>query len=60
MVLVGAAARMSIVRAQEPGQLIGFLSGYLRPIGSFANMIPGPLAAFSQGLKEMGFIEGGT
>jgi putative ABC transport system substrate-binding protein len=56
MVLAGVAAQMSVVRAQEPGQVIGFLSGYLRPIGS--NMLPGGLAAFSQGLKEMGFLEG--
>ena len=37
--------------AQEPLNVIGFLS-------SFSDVVPGSLAAFRQGLKETGFVEG--
>jgi putative tryptophan/tyrosine transport system substrate-binding protein len=50
-VLAGTTAWISAARAQEPRHVIGFLS-------SFSEVIPGSLAAFYQGLKETGFIEG--
>src|SRR4029077_20868862 len=50
--LGGAAAWVSQARAQEPRRVIGFLGS-----GSF-DTFPGGLAAFVQGLKDTGFIEG--
>ena len=50
--LGGAAAWVSPARAQEPRRVIGFLGS-----GS-SDAIPGVLAAFVQGLKDTGFIEG--
>jgi putative ABC transport system substrate-binding protein len=50
--LSGAAAWVSPARAQEPRRVIGFLCG-----GS-PDTFPGGLAAFVQGLKDTGFIEG--
>jgi putative ABC transport system substrate-binding protein len=50
--LGGAAAWVFPARAQEPRRVIGFLGS-----GS-PDTFPGPLAAFVQGLKDTGFIEG--
>ena len=50
--LGGAAAWVSPARAQEPRRVIGFLGS-----GS-SDTFPGALAAFVQGLKDTGFIEG--
>ena len=50
-VLAGAMAWASGAYAQEPLHVIGFLS-------SFSDVVPGSLAAFRQGLKETGFVEG--
>ena len=50
--LGGAAAWVSPARAQEPRRVIGFLGS-----GS-SDSFPGGLAAFVQGLKDTGFIEG--
>ena len=50
--LSGAAAWVSPARAQEPRRVIGFLGS-----GS-SDTSPGQLAAFAQGLKDTGFIEG--
>jgi putative ABC transport system substrate-binding protein len=47
-----AAAWVSSARAQEPRKVIGFLAS-----GS-SDAFPGLLAAFVQGLKDTGFIEG--
>jgi len=51
--LAGATALMSAACGQEPRRAIGYLSGFSDP-----NPFPGGLAAFYQGLKETGFIEG--
>ena len=50
--LGGAAAWVSPARAQEPRRVIGFVGS-----GS-SDTFPGGLAAFVQGLKDTGFIEG--
>ena len=50
--LGGAAAWVSPARAQEPRRVIGFLGS-----GS-SDTFPGAVAAFVQGLKDTGFIEG--
>ena len=50
--LGGAAAWVSPARAQEPRRVIGFLGS------SSSDTFPGGLAAFVQGLKDTGFIEG--
>ena len=50
--LGGAAAWVSPARAQEPRRVIGVLGS-----GS-SDGFPGTLAAFAQGLKDIGFIEG--
>jgi putative ABC transport system substrate-binding protein len=50
--LGGAAAWVSPARAQEPRKVIGFLGS-----GS-SDTYPSGLAAFVQGLKDTGFIEG--
>jgi putative tryptophan/tyrosine transport system substrate-binding protein len=50
--LGGAAAWVSPARAQEPRKVIGFLGS------SSSDTYPGGLAAFVQGLKDTGFIEG--
>ena len=50
--LGGAAAWVSPARAQEPRRVIGVLGS-----GS-SDTFPGALAAFVQGLKDTGFIEG--
>jgi putative ABC transport system substrate-binding protein len=50
--LGGAAAWVSPARAQEPRRVIGYLGS-----GS-PDTFPVPLAAFVQGLKDTGFIEG--
>ena len=52
ILLGGAAAWVSPGRAQEPGRVIGFLSS------ASSDTLPGALAAFLQGLKDTGFIEG--
>ena len=51
--LAGAAAWISVSRAQEPRYVISYLSG-----SSDAGPNLGPLAAFRKGLKETGFVEG--
>ena len=51
--LGGATAWVSAVWAQEPRRVIGILSGFSNP-----DPFPGGLAAFYQGLKESGFVEG--
>ena len=50
--LGGAAAWVSSARAQEPRKVIGFLAS------ASSDAFPGWLAAFLQGLKDTGFIEG--
>ena len=50
--LGGAAAWVSPAHAQEPRRVIGFLGS------GASDAFPGALAAFSQGLKDTGFIEG--
>ena len=50
--LGGAAAWVSPARAQEPRRVIGFLGS------SSSDTFPGAMAAFVQGLKDTGFIEG--
>jgi putative ABC transport system substrate-binding protein len=50
--LGGAAAWVSPARAQEPRKVIGFLSG------ASTDAYPGLVAAFLQGVKDTGFIEG--
>jgi len=50
--LGGAAAWVSPARAQEPRRVIGFLSS------TSSDAFPELLAAFVQGLKDTGFIEG--
>ena len=47
-----SAAWVSTARGEEPSHVVGFLSAF------FAPGIPGALAAFYQGLKETGFVEG--
>jgi putative tryptophan/tyrosine transport system substrate-binding protein len=56
-VLAGAAAWISAAGAQGPRHVVGYLSSFLRPNGS-SDALPGALAAFYQGLKETGFVEG--
>jgi putative ABC transport system substrate-binding protein len=51
-ILGGAASWPLTAGAQEPPRVIGFLGS-----GS-SDTFPGPLAAFVQGLKDTGFIEG--
>ena len=50
--LGGAAAWVSPARAQEPRRVIGYLGS------SSLDTFPGAVAAFVQGLKDTGFIEG--
>jgi putative tryptophan/tyrosine transport system substrate-binding protein len=50
--LGGAAAWVSPARAQEPRKVIGFLAS------GWSDAFPELLAAFVQGLKDTGFIEG--
>ena len=50
--LGGAAAWVSLARAQEPRRVIGFLGS------SSSDTFPRGLAAFVQGLKDTGCIEG--
>ena len=50
--LGGAAAWVSPARSQEPRRVIGFLSS------TSSDTFPGLVAAFMQGLKDAGFIEG--
>ena len=57
IVIAGATALMSPAHAQGPPRTIGFLSAFLRPTESF-DPTSGALAAFYQGLKETGFVEG--
>ena len=52
--LGGATAWVSGVRAQEPRQVIGFLTGFRFP--GFLMDVGVP--AFLQGLKDAGFVEG--
>jgi putative tryptophan/tyrosine transport system substrate-binding protein len=52
MALAGVTAWISAARAQEPKHVIGHLSAFSGP------GMPGTLAAFYQGLKETGFVEG--
>jgi putative ABC transport system substrate-binding protein len=51
--LAGAAAWISVARAQEARYVIGYLSGF-----SDAGRDPGTFPAFLKGLKETGFVEG--
>ena len=51
--LAGGTAWVAAARAQEPRRVIGILSGFSNP-----DPFPGGLAAFYQGLKEAGFVEG--
>jgi putative tryptophan/tyrosine transport system substrate-binding protein len=51
--LSGATAWVAAARAQEPRRVIGILSGFSNP-----DPFPGGLAAFYQGLRESGFVEG--
>jgi len=51
--LAGAAAGISVARAEEPRYVIGYLSAF-----SDRSPYPGSLAAFYKGLKETGFVEG--
>jgi ABC-type uncharacterized transport system substrate-binding protein len=51
--IAGSAVIGLSAHAQEPRRVIGFLSGFE---GSTA--IPGSAQAFTQGLKETGFVEG--
>ena len=51
--LAVATVWASTARAQEPRQVIGFLSGFTE-----ASALPGALPAFRQGLNETGFVEG--
>ena len=51
--LSGATAWVATALAQEPQRVIGILSGFSNP-----DPFPGGLAAFYQGLKESGFVEG--
>jgi len=48
----GATAWVAGARAQKPRHVVGYLSGFSAP------GMPGTLAAFYQGLKETGFVEG--
>ena len=48
----GAVVWVSLARAQEPRRVIGYLGG------ASSDTAPGRLAAFAQGLKDTGFIEG--
>jgi putative tryptophan/tyrosine transport system substrate-binding protein len=57
MVLAGATAWMSSARGQERRHVIGCLSAFLKSTDSF-EALPGALAAFHQGLRQTGFIEG--
>ena len=57
IVIAGATALMSPAHAQGPPRTIGFLSAFLKPTESF-DPTSGALAAFYQGLKETGFVEG--
>jgi putative tryptophan/tyrosine transport system substrate-binding protein len=50
--LGGAAAWLSPASAQEPRRVIGFLAS------ASSDALPGLVAAFLQGLKDTGFIEG--
>jgi putative tryptophan/tyrosine transport system substrate-binding protein len=50
--LGGAAAWLSPARAEEPRTVIGFIGS------SSSDTFPGGVAAFVQGLKDTGFIEG--
>jgi putative ABC transport system substrate-binding protein len=52
ILLSGVAAWVSPARSQEPRRVIGFLSS-ISP-----DTFPGLVAAFMQGLKDAGFIEG--
>src|SRR5262245_43500535 len=52
--LGGAAAWVSPARAQEPRRVIGVLTSF-GSSGFFAEVL---VPAFSQGLKEAGFVEG--
>ena len=56
--LVGSAvaAWPFTARAQEPPRVIGFLTSM--SAHTARETFPGPLAAFVQGLKDTGFIEG--
>jgi putative tryptophan/tyrosine transport system substrate-binding protein len=51
-IFAGATAWMSAARGQEPRRVIGFLGS-----GSYFTF-PGAPAAFVQGLKDVGFVEG--
>jgi putative ABC transport system substrate-binding protein len=50
-VLAGATAWVATARGEEPRHVIGSLS-------ALSDALPGSLAAFYQGLKETGFVEG--
>ena len=51
-IFAGAAAWVSLARAQEPRRVIALLSS------SSSDTFPGAVAAFVQGLKDTGFVEG--
>src|SRR5215472_13965371 len=51
IVVLGAVTFRSAVRAQQPGaQIVGILGTY--------NLTPSEWAAFLQGMREIGYIEG--
>jgi putative ABC transport system substrate-binding protein len=54
--LGGAAAWVSPARAQEPRKVIGVLSSL--GLAGFTGFLAEYLPAFSQGLKDVGFVEG--
>ena len=51
--LSGAIAWAAVAHAQEPRHVIGFLSA-----SGSSGVMPGTLAAFYQGLRKTGFLEG--
>ena len=57
-VLTGATAWVAATRAQEPRRIIGHLGAFLKSTESFDATMPGARAAFYQGLREAGFVEG--
>jgi ABC-type uncharacterized transport system substrate-binding protein len=57
-ILASATACVSTARAQKTRHVVGVLSAFPKPTGSFDPTLPGGLAAFYQGLREAGFVEG--
>jgi putative ABC transport system substrate-binding protein len=57
-ILASAVACVSTARAQKTRYVIGLLSAFPKPTESFDPGLPGGIAAFYQGLREAGFVEG--